>query len=709
MKHFIYSIVAILTLWGCAEDETWSAEVGLEINTLQAKDIFYDNAVLQGEYAPKQGAVSAQGFLFSQDPLTEDNYGTEYLMDEVKTGVFGKRVKDLQKKTYYYFKAFIDRPTGERVYGRQVCFMTDSIVIVPPGKPIGKIVAIDARTVSVESQASTVGNESLTAAEKKVAEIRLADCGIYYWPKDEMEENAVYYSIGEELASSYANPASKITYKLADLQPGVDYNYRLAVRMLVRFNSGKWLAYGDEVKGDVAQFQTATLELPSATTLDPMDVTPTSFTAYGLLDDNGKDPQVRYGIEYGTNAEQMENSLYADNVSTGMIRTYSLFIQNLTPSTTYYFRAFAENEAGRASSNTVKSFKTADPSAPVVGDYPYNYDFRVTHFTTSSVWLRAKLLSDGGSPITSKGFYWGTTPDAVTQKVEVSAELALEGVYQAFNTELTAVNNSIVYYKPYAVNDKGEFVSEVIYEARTAINGGKLFCFDPTKRLTPTCNNMVESNTEVIYYELDPIRTNTAVYYMLDRNLGATRPHDLTTYNKSFVDAATYPEIFDAAGYYYQFDRPIPSATPDMKITGVLDSSPYYWTATISFFSNPAMNEVGPTWDQKVCPEGYDLPTDVEMDDIITTICPVEADRTMANLFEATRFGVTGSRTKANGNLLNNTDPKTCEIWLKGPHPAKADAKTMKIAAPPTGKVSYPNANRYSGRPVRCIRKEVIN
>ena len=583
-----------------------------------------------------------------------------------------------------------------------------------PSAPVPETEAAPAESIQqtatpVEEQAPGLDESQLTDAEKKVAEVCLADCGIYYWPEGEVEENAVYYSIGEALASSYATPTTKISYELADLLPGSTYHYRLAVRMLVRFNSGKWLAYGDEVKSDEAQFQTATLELPSATTLDPIDVTPTSFTASGLLDHNGKDPLVRYGIEYGTNAELLDKSFYADNLSTGAIKMYSLFIQDLAPSTTYYVRAFAENEAGRASSSTVKVLTTADPGVPVVGDYPYNYDYRVNHFTTTSVWLRAKLLSDGGDPIIAKGFYWGTTPDAVTQKVEVAAAPSLEGIYNAFKVELTALNSPVVYYKPFAVNGKGEFVSAETYAVRTAINGGKLLCFDSTKHLTPTCNNIVESNTDVIYYELDPIETGSAVYYMLDRNLGATRPHDLSTYNKSFADAATYPELFDAAGYYYQFDRPIPSTTPDIKITGVLTASPYYWTATASFFNNPPMNEVGPTWESKVCPEGYDLPTDAEIAEIITAVCPIEADRTMANLFEATRFGVTGSRTKANGNLLNNTDPKTCEIWLKGSHPAKADAKTMKIAAPPTGKVTYPNANRYSGRPVRCIRKEVIN
>lgn len=709
MKRYLYFIAVLSLLWGCKDDEGWDAMPSSEIATLQAKDIFFDNAVIQGRYTPLSREVSGQGFMLSEEPITELNPGRQYAMDAVTSGIFRLRVKDLQRKTWYYVKAYIDRPSGERVFGGEIRFMTDSIVILPPGKPVGTIVALDGRTVSVEAQATTLGNEALTADEKKIAEVGLADCGIYYWPENDTEANARFFSIGEDVASSYAASA-RISYSLEDLEPGTAYSYRLSIRMQVSFNSGKWRAYGEEVKSDAGLFRTADLELPAATTLDPSDITPTSVTAYGMLDDKGNDPLVEYGIEYGPDAEHLEHKVFADNLSQGTIQTFSLFIQDLAPETTYYYRAFAENDAGYAVSSVVKSFTTDAPGLPVVDDYPFAYDFRVGHFTTHSVWLRVKMLSDGGDPLVSKGFYWGTTPEAVTHKIEVPEEVTFDGSFYSYAAEISSVEGPVVYYKPYAVNGKGEYVSEEIFEVRTAVSGGKLYCFDSTKGLTPTYNNMVESSTELVYYELDLIRTSSAVYYMLDRNLGATRPYDLTFYDKSFAQAAQYPMLFDAAGYYYQFDRPIPSTTPDMKITAVMDAAPYYWTRTASYFTDPEMNARGATWDQPVCPPGYDLPTQAEITDIIEALQPVEADRTLPNLFQAARFGVTGSRTSANGNLLNNTDPTASEIWLKGPHPTNKDeAKIMRIATPPMGTVTYPNSNRYFGRPVRCIRKEAIN
>ena len=710
MKRYLYYTLAILALWGCTEDEDLGGvSSSAEIITLQAKDVFYDNAVLQGEYTPASAKASALGFVFSEDPLTDTNPGTEYLADGVTPGIFSLRVKDLERKSDYYVKAFVEHTSGERVFGREIRFMTDSIMIVAPGKPTGTVTAIAGRTVSVESKASTIGDEALTNTEKKLAAVKLADCGIYYWLEDDVEENAQFYSIGEAVASSYADPKAKITYTLENLEPNTTYNYRIAIRTLVNFNSGKWFSYGEEVKSDQATFQTAELELPAATTLEAMEITPTSFTAHGMLDDNGKDPLVKYGIVYGTSADNLGNSLYADNLSAGVVKLFSLFIQNLTPSTTYYFSSFAENDAGRAVSSIVKSFTTAAPGVPVLGDYPYEYDFRVKHFSTSSLRLRAKMISDGGDVVTSKGFYWGLTPDAVTNKLEVTAEAALEGMYNAFSAELTSVEGGVVYYKPFAVNSKGEAVTDAVYAARTAINGGKLYCFDASKRLTPTYNNMILSNTDLLYYELDPVTSSTAVYYILDRNIGATMPYGESFYNKSFAQSAEYPELFEAAGYYYQFDRPIPSSTPDMKVTGQITASPHNWTNTASYFTDPEMNETGPTWEQKVCPPGYDLPTQEEMTDILATLQPIEADQTMPKLFKAMRFGATGGRTYANGNLLNNTDPTACEIWLKGPHPTgNKEGIIMRIKTPPTGTVAFGNANRYSARPVRCIRKEEI-
>ena len=202
MKRYLYFIAVLSLLWGCKDDEGWDAMPSSEIATLQAKDIFFDNAVIQGRYTPLSREVSGQGFMLSEEPITELNPGRQYAMDAVTSGIFRLRVKDLQRKTWYYVKAYIDRPSGERVFGEEIRFMTDSIVILPPGKPVGTIVALDGRTVSVEAQATTLGNEALTADEKKIAEVGLADCGIYYGPENDTEANARFFSIGEDVASS---------------------------------------------------------------------------------------------------------------------------------------------------------------------------------------------------------------------------------------------------------------------------------------------------------------------------------------------------------------------------------------------------------------------------------------------------------------------------------------------------------------------------
>ncbi len=96
-----------------------------------------------------------------------------------------------------------------------------------------------------------------------------------------------------------------------------------------------------------------TTELPTLTTQAVVTVTPTTATIQGTIITTGDENPTRL-IQLGT-----QSNTYADECTagTGAMGTYSCQITNLTPNTTYYYRAKATNAAGTSYGNEM-SFTT---------------------------------------------------------------------------------------------------------------------------------------------------------------------------------------------------------------------------------------------------------------------------------------------------------------------------------------------------------------
>ncbi len=708
MKKIIYISLIFALFAACEKDEVSSGgTLKQELITLQAKNIFYNSATLQGEYNPQGDRASSQGFALSLSPIEGDNIGTEYIIPSVESGKFELRVEGLERKKDYYVKAFIVRSSGEKVYGNNIVFTTDSIVINPPGAPEGEVTVIDGKTLSVSETGTTLGDEEMTSTDKSTATVKPGDYGIYYWTDEQGRENADKFSIGEPLAN-LNDITDEVVYEVEGLKPNTKYNYVLYIQTGVYYNGGKWKSFSKEVEGTSGTFQTKALETPVVTTGEASDVTPTSSTITGALDFNGFDPEARFGIEYGESSASFDGKAYAEGLEEKSVE-YKVFVKDLQPNKQYYYRAFAENDDFTGYGNDIKSFTTDSEGMPVVDEYLLDYDFRVEKFTVTSVVLRAKLLSDGGSALTSKGFLYGTSATALDTRVEVGSDIQSDGTYDYFETELTALPEGIIYYKPFATNQHGEAVYGEVCQIRTAVDGGLLYVLDTERGQTPAYNNMVLSNTSLTYYELDPIVSGNTVYYMLDRNVGATMPYQESFYDKAFDTDISYPSLFEAAGYYYQFDRPIPSATPDVKVVTNMSSAPWRWTQSESMY-DPPMNLTGDVWTVNNCPEGYTMATSEDMTAIINAIEPTVARQTLPNLFKATRFGTTGWRAPANGNMTNGS-LETCDLWLADAGTPKGTGKNtgayiLRIQAPPAGTFSIATAStRFTGRPIRCLRK----
>ena len=711
MKKFLYMILLLPLFAACGVDGPES-EFYEELITLQAKDIFHDCATVQGEYHPTVEPAVKQGFVVSTQPFGAENAGTEYFLDNVTENKFEYYITGLEKGTDYYVKAFIEKESQARVYGNEICFHTETFIIVPPGEPEGEVTVIDGKTASVMAKGTTLGNENLTNDELKSIITTPADYGAYVWTKEQGRENAARYAIGEDFAS-VNDIEDLVTFEVEGLTPDTEYSYVLFIRTVSNCY-GRHKIYSREVESEVFTFTTPALIAPAVETGEVENVTSTSVTMHATLKSNGNDPDSEIGIEIGEDKENLDRKVLAQGFGYASDLSYSVFVSGLKPQTTYWYRAFAKNGASEISDVEVKSFITDEAREPVLERYDLDYEYRFEHFTKSSIVLRAKLISDGGSSLTAKGFIYGSSKENLDRTVDVSSEIKSDGVYDYFEATISDITSGMVYYKPFAENAKGKVVLDETCEVMTVIDGGQLYNFDRTTNLTPICDNMYLTDTRLEYLELDPIVTPDAIYYLLDRNIGALRPYSEDNYFKT-MDNQVSPEMFESAGYYYQFDRPVPSATPDLKEITNIGSAPWNWTKEAASFNNPKFNTDGDTWTSDNCPEGYEIPTLEDFTAIINAIEPETARQTLPNLFEATRFGTTGSRAPANGNMTNKGLNVGCEFWVKDagtPTVGKNEtgAKCMKINGAPSGTFN-PKATcvRFTGRPIRCVRKVAVN
>ena len=145
------------------------------------------------------------------------------------------------------------------------------------------------------------------------------------------------------------------SYWLEWLRPDTKYYYRAFVEY------GTTIIYGS-----VHSFTTLPIVLASVSTVAAADVTTSEARLFGRIDHNGYGTILRSGFCYGTHPDLLlENSYQAPATEGNM----EVRLSALDSDCTYYYRAFAENEAG-VSYGEVRSFTTLRRT-PSSGDIDY--------------------------------------------------------------------------------------------------------------------------------------------------------------------------------------------------------------------------------------------------------------------------------------------------------------------------------------------------
>lgn len=193
--------------------------------------------------------------------------------------------------------------------------------------------------------------------------------------------------------------------------------------------------------------------MPTITTKAVTNITATSAVVGGQdIKENGC-PLITKGVVWSK--KPYPSTLFSNEGSHNMdasIDDFTYTITGLQPGTTYYVRAFAENEVGTGYGGDVEF--TTDLLLPTVSTAASS------SVTSTSFISGGNVTDNGGADITARGIVWSTSAVPTVELSTKTIEGTGTGSFTSTVTELQP--NTIYYVRAYATNAKGTAYGEQI-------------------------------------------------------------------------------------------------------------------------------------------------------------------------------------------------------------------------------------------------------
>ena len=490
------------------------------ITTTAASAITQTTATAGGNVTSDGGAtVTAHGVCWSTTTGPTTASGTK-TTDGTGTGIFTSSITALTAGTVYYLRAYATNSAGT-AYGNEISF-TSTASTVP-------VLTTTAASAITQTSATSGGN---ITSDGGAAIVNRGVC----W-------------------STSTNPTIALSTKTTDNTgtgiftssiTGLTVATLYYVRAYATNSVG--IIYGNEISF------TAAATVPTLTTTAVSSITQTSTISGGNITSDGGAAIVNRGVCWSTstNPTIALSNKTIDNMGTGI---FTSSITGLTPSTTYYLRAFATNFVGTSYGDDI-TFTTAStvPGAPTIGTASAGNAQATVTFTAPG--------SNGGSAIT--GYTVTSSPGSIT------------GIGTTSPITVTGLTNETAYsFTVTATNAIGTSVASASSNSVT-----------PSSSLTSDIDGN-SYNTVII---------GTQVW--MKENLKTTKYNDGTAI--PLVTDGTAWVALTSPGYcWYNNDAATYKAT-----YGAL----YNWY-TLNSTSNSGKN---------VCPTGWHVPSDAEWTTLIT-------------------------------------------------------------------------------------------
>ena len=354
--------------------------------------------------------VTERGIVYSttvQDPTTSN---TKVLAaTPTGTGSYTISLTGLTPGTIYYVRAYAINSVGTG-YGSR-------ITVTTPREPVLTTTAITSVSTTSASSGGTISSSTGSSVTAR---------GVCY--------STTPNPTTSNTKTSNGTGTGTFTSSITGLSPSTTYY----VRAYATNTTGT--GYGNELSFTT----TSTGSQPSLTTTAASGITQTTASSGGNVTADGGSTVTARGICYATTQNPTTSNTVV-NSGTG-IGVFTSSLSGLTPSTTYYIRAFATNANGTNYGTQVSFTTLSSITTPTLTTNT------VTSITTTSALSGGNISSDGGATVTARGICYATTQNPTTSNTTISSGTGTG----SFSVSITGLTSGVTYYvRAYATNSSG--------------------------------------------------------------------------------------------------------------------------------------------------------------------------------------------------------------------------------------------------------------
>lgn len=396
---------------------TLNGIVGLTTNAVSSIKAY--TATCGGKLTSDGGAiVTERGLCWNTSP--GPTTANSKLINVNGTSAFVANITGLSPSTTYYVRTYAINSVGIS-YGNEVNFITQSGIV---GLTTNNVSSIKVNTAISGGTIASDGGAPVT-------------------------ERGICWSIGSSPTTANnktvdGSGTETFTANITGLAPSTTYN----VRSYAINSVGT--SYGNEISF-MTQSGVIGITTDAATSINAL-----TATSGGTISTDGGSIVTDCGICWSTSQNP---TLLNDKITKGAgLNSYTTNLSGLTPSTTYYLRAYATNSVGTTYGNEV-SFTT---QSGIIGLTTMAVS-SISSFTATS---GGAILADGGSTVTERGVCWNTSPKPTTENNKTSNGSGIS----SYIANLSGLSPRTVYYvRAYAINSVGiSYGNEVFFTSYSA-------------------------------------------------------------------------------------------------------------------------------------------------------------------------------------------------------------------------------------------------